>query len=139
MPLKEGKSQKTISHNIKEMIKAGHPFKQAVAASLANTRKYAKGGMIEEDEDILDEDHERDIVELNAEASEQGPVANPETMEKMMDFAKALHKEAESEELFADGGLVETKESEAQEGSNEPQEHEVIKAMREYMMKRKKR
>jgi len=34
MPLKKGKSKKTISSNIREMIASGHPRKQAIAASL---------------------------------------------------------------------------------------------------------
>ena len=39
MPLKKGRSKETVSQNIKEMMKAGHPQKQAVAASLDQARK----------------------------------------------------------------------------------------------------
>ena len=39
MPLKSGKSQKVISGNIREMIKAGHPRNQAIAASMNKAGK----------------------------------------------------------------------------------------------------
>ena len=41
MPLSPGKSQKTISHNISEMVHAGHPQNQAIAAAL-NTARHTK-------------------------------------------------------------------------------------------------
>jgi hypothetical protein len=50
-PLKKGHSREVISHNIKEMVSAGHPRTQAIAASLAKSRKYKKmwkGGMYDE-------------------------------------------------------------------------------------------
>lgn len=46
MPLKEGKSHKVIAQNIKEMMDAGHPHEQAVAAALqsADVPNYDEGG-----------------------------------------------------------------------------------------------
>ena len=38
MPLKPGDDEETVSENIREMIKAGHPQKQAVAAAMNKAR-----------------------------------------------------------------------------------------------------
>lgn len=44
MPLKPGKSQKVISQNIREMVAAGHPREQAVAAAMRKAGKPKKKG-----------------------------------------------------------------------------------------------
>lgn len=46
MPLQPGRSKAVIRQNIHEMVEAGHPVKQAVAASLRNAdapKKRVKG------------------------------------------------------------------------------------------------
>lgn len=42
MPLKKSKSKAAFSSNVSEMIKAGHPQKQAVAAAYSIKRKAKK-------------------------------------------------------------------------------------------------
>jgi hypothetical protein len=42
MPLKSGSSRETISENIREMVRSGHPQRQAVAAALSNARRHKK-------------------------------------------------------------------------------------------------
>lgn len=46
MPLKPGSSQETISQNISEMVRAGHPQDQAVAAALSTARERKRGGRV---------------------------------------------------------------------------------------------
>jgi hypothetical protein len=41
MPLIKSGSQEAFKSNVAEMVKAGHPQKQALAAAYSNQRKYS--------------------------------------------------------------------------------------------------
>jgi len=61
MPLKEGYSKEVIQENIREMIKAGHDPKQAMAAAYSNARK--SHGVDEQETEEMKESHKRDLKE----------------------------------------------------------------------------
>jgi len=61
MPLKEGYSKEVIQENIREMIKAGHDPKQAMAAAYSNARK--SHGVDEVETEEMKESHKRDLKE----------------------------------------------------------------------------
>lgn len=42
MPLKQGKSKKVISENIKQEMAEGHPQKQAIAIAFSEARRGSK-------------------------------------------------------------------------------------------------
>jgi len=44
MPLKKGKGKKVLKENIKEMVKSGHPVKQAAAAAYSEQKKSKSKG-----------------------------------------------------------------------------------------------
>jgi hypothetical protein len=67
MPLQKGSSKETISHNIAEMVKAGHPQKQAVAAA------YHEAGETKDGAEELTMEAARDLlskleIDLDADA-----------------------------------------------------------------------
>jgi len=51
MPLEQGSSREAMSHNIREMVKAGHSQKQAVAAAYREAGKDAPSGKLNEKEE----------------------------------------------------------------------------------------
>jgi len=46
MPLKKGKSKKTVSANIRELRRSGRPQKQAVAIALRQAKKNRNKGLL---------------------------------------------------------------------------------------------
>lgn len=116
MPLKNGHSHEVISGNVRELVKAGHEPKQAVAIALSSARKSKKMAM---GGSVMDETEEmpRALAELQADG-DMPPEAVAGPSEQMEDraFAEALRHKAEMEMApsnMAMGGLV------VEEGDNE--------------------
>jgi hypothetical protein len=110
MPLKKGKSHAVISGNVKELVAAGHEPKQAVAIALSHSKKYAEGGIVEDDDMDMDDGANRDIYEINADGADYpNKISNPSQLKDNMSFAEMLHKKAMSDmdAGYAMGGLVE--------------------------------
>ena len=57
MPLWKGKSREDFSHNVRTEMAAGKPQKQAVAIAYheAGEKQMAEGGMVDDDEAMLDQ------------------------------------------------------------------------------------
>jgi hypothetical protein len=83
----KGHSPEVVHSNIKELVRAGHDPKQAIAIALANSRKskmMAEGGMVDDDNDMP-----RDLYEIN-EAAVEPPedISNPEEIAENFDMTK---------------------------------------------------
>jgi hypothetical protein len=96
MPLQKGHSHEVISGNIKELKKAGHPQKQAIAIALSHARKSQKmsvGGMVE---GHWDEDDNIDGIEAGKPVypkEDAGELGLSHNVFDMDGFASALEKE----------------------------------------------
>jgi hypothetical protein len=110
MPLMKGMKPAVVSHNIREMVKAGHPQKQAIAAALSMKRKAMKkmaaGGLVTHDDD--EDGDEMSIVGYD-ELGKMDPdgVENPAHQEAQRKLAQRLYERSEMEGTgYAQGGLV---------------------------------
>lgn len=74
MPLKPGSSQEVISKNIGEMVKSGHPQKQAVAAAMHNAGKDRRDFM----------------ADPNNDASEKPEVPSTESFNSKSGYSRTL-------------------------------------------------
>lgn len=89
MPLKPGSSRKVISENIHEMVAAGHPVKQAVAASLHNAHYKRK----------------HRAIDTNASAHDAGHPDHDELRERKMHAAGRRMSRDHAAEAFASGRM----------------------------------
>lgn len=94
MPIQKGHSKEVIASNIKELMDAGHPQKQAIAISLASARKskMSVGG---------------EVDDMNSEIEPSPGMSHEDEEPEMdMDLVKALRAQHEMES-YSSGGEVE--------------------------------
>lgn len=101
MPLKKGSSKATISYNIREMMRSGHPQDQAVAAALRSARSRRLGGPIK----LSPYSQQAPVFRPSEEASRDRMDIAPPTPEEqeMMDDVRR-----ERRVRYADGGEVDS-------------------------------
>lgn len=92
-----------MSEKIKKIMMGKSKQEIAKAIAAKHKKPMAEGGMVDND---LDQEHERNLEMLMIEG-DQPPVANPEVQDMQKKLAMNLLKEAEKEEYYAMGGLVE--------------------------------
>lgn len=107
MAMKKGFSSEVVGSNIKDMLRAGSPKNQAIAASLMSARKYkkmAKGGMVGSEEEFDDNsdpmvpheghEHERMMPDETSMAmmDEKGPE----------DYTRSIYDEDEEADYHPD-------------------------------------
>lgn len=107
MPLIKSGSKQAISQNIREMMRAGHPRKQAIAAAMSTARKYkyAVGGPTRIDllEDTYDQNNPmmfglREVLQ-NHEAMLRNPYQGSPTVKNQQEGDR-VRKEFEDFELL---------------------------------------
>jgi hypothetical protein len=104
VPLHSGKSKKTISNNISEMMSSGHPQAQAVAASLHNADKYADGGDAEPDPSADDGASDKDMM-LDSVAEELLHGLETKDKQMVLDALTALVLHIQDEDAEQDNEI----------------------------------
>lgn len=142
-------SEETMK-KVREMIKAGHEPKKAIAKVLMEKRQMmSEGGMVSEDMDegvgsTNDEQAERDLVQMQIQAKDHPEPMNPSMQEHNRMLAKALYEKGEEAEEFPEGegyamgGEVEP-ENAPPTGMNMPGAHLDDEALKAIMERKKSR